>query len=150
MTDSMKSAAERIQALRTAAEMAHQEAALFLAPREGQEPGSAPTVNDLSYRMPYAVGEMLTQLADHAEKVPTAVMAWAITVAEGIVESMQDDDGVARCRFCGCTENRACGGGCGWAGDDLLQQVGIEPMAGDVCTACAVKAGAGILTESAG
>jgi hypothetical protein len=32
----------------------------------------------------------------------------------------------ARCRICGCTQERACPAGCGWAPDE-----------GDLCTVCA-------------
>lgn len=35
---------------------------------------------------------------------------------------------VRRCRACGCTDNRACPGGCAWVNDPLL---------GDLCSACA-------------
>jgi hypothetical protein len=45
-------------------------------------------------------------------------------------------DGEAACRRCGCTENRACPGGCAWATDAAVRDAGGEPMDGDVCTAC--------------
>lgn len=44
--------------------------------------------------------------------------------------------GEAFCRFCRCTENRACPGGCAWASDTAIRAAGLEPMDGDVCTAC--------------
>lgn len=40
----------------------------------------------------------------------------------------QDDD-VASCRVCGCTDDRACPGGCHWVPDPT--------MAGDLCSRCA-------------
>lgn len=39
------------------------------------------------------------------------------------------DDGVPRCRVCGCTDERACPGGCHWGPDPT--------MAGDLCSRCA-------------
>lgn len=40
------------------------------------------------------------------------------------------------CIRCGCTENRACPGGCAWATDAQILAAGLEPMDGDLCTAC--------------
>jgi hypothetical protein len=39
-----------------------------------------------------------------------------------------DDDDVAACRICGCTENSPCPGGCWWVPD--------PEMLGDLCSAC--------------
>jgi hypothetical protein len=44
-----------------------------------------------------------------------------------LVQSLRD--GVARCRLCGCTEERACPGGCGW--------VLAPKQMGHLCSACA-------------
>lgn len=46
---------------------------------------------------------------------------------------IREDDGPA-CRVCGCTENRACAGGCWWVGEPTLQ--------GRLCSAC-LEAGRG-------
>ncbi|MEU5950341.1 hypothetical protein ABZ793_33025 [Micromonospora sp. NPDC047465] len=43
---------------------------------------------------------------------------------------------LAACRRCGCTEARACLGGCGWATGAEQLAVGLDPMEGDLCTAC--------------
>jgi hypothetical protein len=39
-----------------------------------------------------------------------------------------------KCRICGCTDNKACEGGCSW----------VEP---DLCSACLIKEGTGELDE---
>jgi hypothetical protein len=44
-------------------------------------------------------------------------------------------DGPA-CRVCGCTEDRACPGGCWWATDEEQLAAGLDPMTGDLCSAC--------------
>jgi hypothetical protein len=54
-------------------------------------------------------------------------------------ESGEGDE--AACRKCGCTESRACPGGCAWATDAQQRAAGLEPMEGDVCTACLPPAG---------
>jgi AAA domain len=46
------------------------------------------------------------------------------------------NDELAACRRCGCTEDQACPGGCGWATDDQQMAAGLDPMEGDLCTAC--------------
>lgn len=40
------------------------------------------------------------------------------------------------CRGCGCTEDRACPGGCWWAADEEQLAAGLDPMTGNLCTAC--------------
>jgi hypothetical protein len=132
-------AAERIPALRIASEILHASCDEYLVPLEGLPAG---TKDDLDYRGPYAMAELLTAIADHVDAMPAPVLAWAITLAEAVVEGEQD---FTRCRFCRCTEDRACTGGCGWATDEQLREAGIEPMEGDVCTACVAKAEAGLL-----
>ncbi len=42
----------------------------------------------------------------------------------------------ASCRVCGCTESAACPGGCRWATDEEQIAAGLEPMEGDLCSAC--------------
>lgn len=46
------------------------------------------------------------------------------------------DSEVPRCRVCGCTEEQACPGGCTWAGDVAQLAAGLEPMDGELCSAC--------------
>lgn len=46
------------------------------------------------------------------------------------------DPDEAHCRVCRCTENRPCIGGCAWASDEEQIAVGLDPMSGDLCTAC--------------
>ncbi|MEU8264442.1 hypothetical protein AB0C02_27950 [Micromonospora sp. NPDC048999] len=65
-------------------------------------------------------------------------------VGDQIVLSMDpaELDGAMRaavlphCRRCGCTEGAACPGGCAWASDEQQVAAGLDPMLGDVCTAC--------------
>lgn len=40
------------------------------------------------------------------------------------------------CRFCGCTDNVACDGGCRWATASEILSAGLNPEKGDVCTRC--------------
>lgn len=49
------------------------------------------------------------------------------------------DDCEARCIYCGCTESAACVGGCWWSPSEEVVSVGLEPMDGDVCSACLNK-----------
>lgn len=48
----------------------------------------------------------------------------------------QNEPELAACRFCGCTENAACNGGCAWANEEQIRTAGLEPMDGDVCSRC--------------
>lgn len=48
--------------------------------------------------------------------------AWAQAFANGMVDE-------PACRICGCTQNRACVGGCSWVPDPV----------GPLCSACAVE-----------
>lgn len=50
--------------------------------------------------------------------------------------SADPPDDVARCRRCGCTGDRACLGGCAWATPEQQIAAGLDPMTGDLCTAC--------------
>ena len=50
--------------------------------------------------------------------------------------SPESDD--AHCRICWCTEDAACPGGCSWANDDEQLAIGMDPMTGDLCTACLI------------
>jgi len=50
-----------------------------------------------------------------------------------------DVEDVTRCRFCGCTEDRPCPGGCAWATAEQQIAAGLEPMNGDLCTGCLTK-----------
>ncbi|MBM0205055.1 hypothetical protein JNW90_19855 [Micromonospora sp. STR1s_5] len=43
---------------------------------------------------------------------------------------------LAGCRRCGCTQDRACFGGCGWATRAEQLAVGLDPAEGELCTAC--------------
>lgn len=64
----------------------------------------------------------------------TAARPWTETTfrptragAEMLASIRRQYTGPARCRVCGCTENRACPIGCSWVPD---------PTLGDLCTAC--------------
>jgi hypothetical protein len=46
-----------------------------------------------------------------------------LSVDERLGEQAGEQSAVRSCRVCGCTDDRACEGGCGWAEQDL-------------CTAC--------------
>ncbi|WP_328384291.1 hypothetical protein OHQ88_34150 (plasmid) [Micromonospora zamorensis] len=50
------------------------------------------------------------------------------------------DPDAARCRLCGCTENAACLGGCQWVTNTEQIAAGLDPMTGDLCTACLMQA----------
>ena len=72
-------------------------------------------------------------------------LAWVDWYAPGYAPPRQHDpaaimpdapDELAACRRCGCTEDRACPSGCGWVADDEQIAAGLEPMLGDLCTAC--------------
>lgn len=71
---------------------------------------------------------------DYGRELSTAGRPWTETTygltragAEMLDSIRQQYDGPARCRMCGCTENRACPGGCGWVPD---------PELGDLCSRC--------------
>jgi len=49
----------------------------------------------------------------------------------GPVDDGEEDDDVARCRVCGCTEDLPCEGGCEWVEDPLDE--------GDLCSRCEVE-----------
>ncbi|MEU1813234.1 hypothetical protein [Micromonospora aurantiaca (nom. illeg.)] len=60
--------------------------------------------------------------------LPYTIAAYRLTAeGEHLVRSLNDE--VPRCRICGCTEDRACPGGCFWVPD---------PQMGDLCSACPV------------
>jgi hypothetical protein len=50
-----------------------------------------------------------------------------VSAVRAAAARLEPDDGIARCRVCGCTEDRACPGGCSWVED---------PRMGDLCSAC--------------
>jgi hypothetical protein len=95
----------------------------------------------------------LAGLMERAQREATAGLVF--DVEAGLADLRRraaEAAGVAHCRVCGCTEDRACPGGCAWAGDAELRAAGLEPMDGDVCTACVpgaggVQLGAGELAE---
>jgi hypothetical protein len=90
-------------------------------PTVGQWPATEAPAADAD--LPARLSAGMVKLAGHLDRA-------AALLGDGD----QGDD--AACRRCGCTENRACPGGCGWATDDQMRAAGLEPMDGDLCTAC--------------
>lgn len=75
-------------------------------------------------RRPYELaGDLLLAAIRDAQRDPE--VQEAIAELSAVLDA--DSDGPA-CRMCGCTENRACVGGCWWVPDAL--------MLGELCSAC--------------
>lgn len=90
---------------------------------------------------PAGRGEPATFATDEAGRIVARsvggrYITTAVASAEWLLTVPPPAGDEAACRFCGCTENAACPGGCAWAGDDMIRAAGLEPMDGDVCTAC--------------
>jgi ParB family transcriptional regulator, chromosome partitioning protein len=73
----------------------------------------------------------VTDLLEATGYTLTQVEIDRITPREG--HDDEEDDDVARCRVCGCTEDEPCEGGCEWVEDPLDD--------GDLCSRCAIEHG---------
>jgi hypothetical protein len=51
----------------------------------------------------------------------------------GLPDDGEEEEDVARCRVCGCTEDEPCEGGCQWVEDQLEE--------GELCSRCADEEG---------
>ncbi|MCX5070870.1 hypothetical protein OOJ91_34040 [Micromonospora lupini] len=71
-------------------------------------------------------------------RLETAAALERLLRASGQVVDVDPD--AARCRLCGCTEDAACLGGCQWVTDAEQIAAGLDPMTGDLCTACLMQA----------
>jgi hypothetical protein len=74
-------------------------------------------------------------LAQHGIVLPEDLGKAGLAPLDDVLDAAAAADGIARCAVCGCTEDRACPGGCAWApGGGLI----------DVCTACVAPAICGV------
>lgn len=60
-------------------------------------------------------------MISHGDLVKAVEKAWEFGRHFGVAEVTDDD----ACRICGCTEYRACLGGCSWAEPDLCSECAI-------------------------
>lgn len=72
----------------------------------------------------------LALLADHAGKT-LQIHVQPAEAREAIerLAARLADAWPSRCRVCGCTDDRACPGGCWWVADDLCSACGSRPPA---------------------
>lgn len=82
-----------------------------------------------TYGGPLRTGNGRSWKVDYAKEAIDALYF----IAQGYLEECATEaDVFPRCRVCGCTDERACPGGCSWVED---------PGGGDLCSACADAGG---------
>ena len=105
----------------------------FREPKPDEETGEPATIPDEDAMLAYVA---VTRAREVLDRDGLAwVDRWIAPPLPSVTELIAGE-AVPGCRNCGCTEDDACPSGCAWATTEQQLAAGLDPMLGDLCTAC--------------